>query len=88
MSFYAMAFQGMLPFGSLLAGGLGGRLGAPPTLAVGGVCCLIGLGIFAHRVPALRQMVRPLYLKLGLGDAETSVPPVAEIRPTEKDELP
>lgn len=88
MSFYAMAFQGMLPFGSLLAGGLGGRIGAPPTLAVGGVCCLIGLGIFAHRVPALRQMVRPLYLKLGLGDAETSVPPVAEIRPAEKDELP
>ena len=88
MSFYAMAFQGMLPFGSLLAGGLGGRLGAPPTLAVGGVCCLIGLGIFAHRVPALRQMVRPLYLKLGLGDAETSVPPVEEIRPARKDELP
>jgi MFS family permease len=88
MSFYAMAFQGMTPFGSLLAGGLGSRLGAPPTLVVGGICCLIGLGLFARRVPALREMVRPIYLKWGLGAIESSAPPVAEIRPSREGELP
>jgi MFS family permease len=89
MSFYAMAFQGMLPFGSLLAGGLGARIGAPPTLVVGGVCCLIGLGLFARKVPALREMVRPISLKWGLGATEDSAAaPVAEIRRPQRDELP
>lgn len=88
MSFYAMAFQGMIPFGSLLAGGLGSRLGAPQTLVVGALCCLIGLGLFARRAPALCEMVRPIYLKWGLAATETSAPPVAEIRPPREDALP
>ena len=40
MSFYAMAFLGMAPFGSLLAGVLAARVGAPLTLAIGGAVCL------------------------------------------------
>jgi MFS family permease len=89
MSFYAMAFQGMLPFGSLLAGGLGARIGAPPTLAVGGICCLLGLGLFARKVPALREMVRPIYLKWGLAANETSAASdVTAIRRPQGDELP
>jgi MFS family permease len=89
MSFYAMAFQGMLPFGSLLAGGLGARIGAPPTLVLGGICCLIGLGLFARKVPALRDMVRPIYLKWGLAANETSAgPEVAGIGRPQDGELP
>ncbi len=34
MSFYAMAFMGMMPFGSLLAGAVASRIGAPWTVVV------------------------------------------------------
>ena len=41
MAFFSMAFQGMMPLGSLLAGAAAQtRLGAPGTVIVGGVCCL------------------------------------------------
>src|SRR5713101_2612297 len=36
MSFYAMAFMGMAPFGSLLAGSLASKIGVPATLSVNG----------------------------------------------------
>src|SRR5262245_38988069 len=42
MSFYMMAFLGTAPFGSLIAGALSSRIGAPHTLLVGGVCCIAG----------------------------------------------
>ena len=45
MSFYMMAFLGTAPFGSLIAGSLSSRIGAPNTLLVGGVCCLIGAAL-------------------------------------------
>ena len=35
MAYYSMAFQGMVPFGSLLAGTLAARIGAPATLVLG-----------------------------------------------------
>jgi MFS family permease len=38
MSFYVMAFLGTAPFGSLLAGSLSARIGAPHTLLIGGSC--------------------------------------------------
>ncbi|MFZ1982494.1 MAG: MFS transporter [Smithella sp.] len=42
MAFYAMAFMGMVPFGSLLAGGLGGIIGVRSTVFLGGVLCILG----------------------------------------------
>ena len=66
MSFYAMAFMGMAPFGSLIAGSLASKIGAPNTLIFGGICCLIGSAIFASRLPTLRKIVRPIYVKLGI----------------------
>ena len=47
MGFYTMAFVGMVPFGSLLAGALAHKLGAPITLAINGVCCIAGAIWFA-----------------------------------------
>ena len=44
MSFYTMAFFGMMPFGSLAAGWLGGRIGAPWTVVAGGVATLMAVG--------------------------------------------
>jgi MFS family permease len=53
MSFFTVAIMGTAPFGSLLAGSLAGRLGVPPTIALGGVCCLIGALAFAVKLPKI-----------------------------------
>jgi MFS family permease len=66
MSFYTMAFMGMAPFGSLLAGFLASRMGAPDTLLLGGMACLLGAAVFATRLRALRKLVRPIYVKAGI----------------------
>jgi MFS family permease len=66
MSFYGMAFLGMAPFGSLLAGYLAARIGAPRTMMVNGAVCLIGSLWFARRLPAIREIVRPIYARLGV----------------------
>jgi len=57
MSLYAMAFQGMTPFGGLLAGTLASRVGAPHTVMVGGLCCVVTSLFFAGRLPAIRRML-------------------------------
>ena len=66
MSFYSMAFMGMAPFGSLLAGALAARFGAPWTIFVGGIACMIGAALFARRLPELRRDVRPIYAERGI----------------------
>jgi MFS family permease len=84
MSFYMMAFLGTAPFGSLIAGSLSSRIGAPHTLLVGGLCCLAAGGWFASELPAIRAAIRPVYRRLGIlpevaagisSAAELSVPP-------------
>ncbi len=72
MSFYMMAFLGTAPFGSLIAGWLSTRIGAPHTLAVGGGCCLLGALWFARRLPSIRTAVRPIYARLGILPAMTT----------------
>jgi len=66
MSFYTMAFMGTAPLGSLVAGGVATQIGAPQTVRIGGVGCLIGALVFARYLPALREMVRPIYTNRGL----------------------
>ncbi|MCB4757335.1 MAG: MFS transporter [Elusimicrobia bacterium] len=66
MSLYAMAFMGMAPFGSLLAGAIANKMGAPVTLVFCGISCLLGALIFARKLPAIRQVVRPIYRRLGI----------------------
>lgn len=66
MSFFSMAFLGMAPFGSLFAGSLAGVIGAPATILVGGVACLVGATLFAVGLPRLRERVRPIYIRKGI----------------------
>jgi MFS family permease len=66
MSFYAMAFMGMVPFGSLFAGSLASRIGAPMTTMIGGIFCILGSVLFAKKLPSLRAMVRPIYAEKGI----------------------
>jgi len=84
MGFYMMAFLGTAPFGSLLAGSLSSRIGAPATLRIGGMCCILGGLLFARALPDIRRAVRPIYVRLGIlpevataisNTAELSVPP-------------
>ncbi len=90
MSFYTMAFMGMNPLGSLLAGALADSLGAPTTLLLGGVCCIAASLAFARNLPALRALIRPIYRTLGvLPPAPVEMPseaatttPLAEQQPS------
>jgi MFS family permease len=66
MSFYTMAFMGMSPFGSLLAGLLASKIGAPNTLLVCGALCILGAFLFSRSLPRLREMVRPIYERMGI----------------------
>ncbi|MGB7568438.1 MAG: MFS transporter [Chitinivibrionales bacterium] len=58
MALYAMAFMGMAPFGSLLAGGLAGLIGAPHTLLVGGVLCIFGAFLFSKNILSAQDKMR------------------------------
>lgn len=66
MSFYAMAFQGMAPFGSLIAGALAARIGAPDTVILAGAVCLASALVFARALPRLRTFIRPIYIERGI----------------------
>jgi len=72
MSFFMMAFLGTAPFGSLLAGSMADRFGAPRTLIFGGICCLAGAAWFALGLKDLRDAVRPIYRRMGI------LPPAAD----------
>lgn len=66
MAFYAMAFIGMTPFGSLFAGSVASRIGTPLTLLVGGIVCMSGAALFARNLPRLRAHVVPVYVERGI----------------------
>ena len=66
MSFYSMAFLGMAPFGSLLAGTVANRIGVPHTLLISGCLSLLAVIPFALQLPKLRLLVRPIYQQLGI----------------------
>jgi MFS family permease len=58
MSLYAMSFMGVLPFGSLLAGGIAVKIGVQNTLLLGAGCCIGGALIFASRLRTLVEQLR------------------------------
>ena len=86
MGFFAMAFMGTMPFGSLLAGAVARRIGAPTTVIIGGSLCLLAGLAFARMLPRLRRIVRPIYaargilppLPEGISSPATLVPPAEE----------
>jgi MFS family permease len=66
MAFYAMAFLGTAPIGSLIAGVIADRIGPTATIALGGVACIIGGIWFAVGLPKFRTHVRPIYKERGI----------------------
>jgi MFS family permease len=76
MSYYTVAFVGMAPFGSLMAGGLGHAIGAPRTVIISGVACIAGSLWFWSRIKLIRKDMRPIYEQLGI--LQPKVPVVIE----------
>ncbi|HOW39300.1 MAG TPA: MFS transporter [Bacteroidales bacterium] len=72
MSFYTMAVMGTAPFGSLMAGWLAKVIGTPFTILTGGVLSVAGALVFLRKLPELKQLVHPIYVKMGI------IPEVAE----------
>ena len=68
ISLYAVAFFGGAPVGALLEGTLASQIGVIHTFAIAGALCLVSALVFAYSLPGLRQVSRPLYVKLGLLD--------------------
>jgi MFS family permease len=66
MSFYTVAFVGMAPFGSLLAGALAHAIGAQRTVMLSGAFCLVGAAWFATQLRGIRKYLRPIYSSLGI----------------------
>jgi MFS family permease len=66
MSLYVMAFMGTMPFGSLLAGAVASRIGAPHTLMISSIVVLLGAVVFTSRLSGLKKIVHPIYVRLGI----------------------
>jgi MFS family permease len=60
MAVYSMMFMGMAPVGALLAGAIAAPVGAPETIAIGGVVCVAGGLMFGASLPRLRERGREL----------------------------
>ncbi len=70
MSFYTMAFVGMMPFGSLLSGALAHVLGAPVTVLMTGTGVLLGGLLFWTQRKPVRAAMRTRYEELGILEAK------------------
>ena len=73
MSLFSMMLVGMAPFGSLLAGWLADRIGAPTVIAAGGAFCAVAGVIFARDLPRLRAAARPILVARGIVLEPTAV---------------
>jgi len=83
MSFYAMAIMGTAPFGSLLAGTLARLIGTSAAIFIGGAACVAGAVLFFRKLPGLKDIVRPVYIKMGIipevaAGIQTATEPAAE----------
>jgi len=81
MAVYSMMFMGMAPVGSVLGGALSDRLGAPLTIALGGLAAIAGAIWFGMQLPKIRGEARRLMVAQAMAGgqpAEQMTTPVAE----------
>jgi MFS family permease len=72
MSYYAMAFFGAAPFGSLFAGALAHRIGAPYTVELTGTFCIAGSLWFLLELPKINFDTAPLTREAGFAERTTT----------------
>ena len=82
MALYSMMFMGMAPVGALLGGALSDRLGAPMTVAAGGLASVAGAWWFAQQLPRIRVEARKLIVAQNMAGGqpaeEMSAPVISE----------
>lgn len=66
ISYYAMAYFGAAPIGSLMAGALAQKIGASNTVIITGTFCLLGSLWFSLQIPKIKIVMRPIYQEMGL----------------------
>lgn len=74
MAVYSMMLMGMAPFGALFAGFIAARIGAPRTVALGGVACVAAAVVFGLRLRARRGEARTLLAAQELAAGEAHSP--------------
>ena len=62
MAVYSMMFMGMAPIGAFFGGALADHLGAPLTVAIGAVACVLAAFWFGAQLPRIRVEGRRLIL--------------------------
>ncbi len=60
ISLYVACFVGMLPFGNLLTGSLASAVGAPMTLLISGILCLVASLVFVSQLRRWREAAYPI----------------------------
>jgi MFS family permease len=70
MALYSMMFMGMAPLGALLGGALSDRLGAPMTVALGGIASVAGAWWFGVQLPKIRVEARRLIVAQAMAGGE------------------
>ncbi|MFA4986433.1 MAG: MFS transporter, partial [Candidatus Brocadiia bacterium] len=67
MSFYAMAFLGTMPFGSLMAGFTASWITTPWTILLSGLFCILGALFFMRALGGLETIIKETYARKGIG---------------------
>ncbi len=88
MAVYSMMFMGMAPFGALLAGTIANHVGAPRTVALGGLTCLAGALVFGSQWPGLRGEASQLILAQGMSSGEPPEEMTGQAVSIEKEQAP
>jgi len=57
MSFFTVSIMGMAPFGSLLAGSVAKEIGAPMTIMLGGLFCILGALLFVGKLAEITRAI-------------------------------
>ncbi len=70
MAVYSMMFMGMAPIGALLSGAMSDRLGAPWTVAMGGLISVFGAWWFSLQLPKVRAEARQLIMAQAMTGGE------------------
>jgi len=70
MAVYSMMFMGLAPVGALLGGALSDRLGAPWTVAIGGLASVFGAWWFSLQLPKVRAEARRLIIAQAMAGGE------------------
>ncbi len=63
ISLYVASFVGMLPFGNLITGTLASAIGAPHTMLVTGILCVLASLAFTSRLARWRTFAYPIFIE-------------------------